>query len=91
MAVTFILNTPEWMADPYTSYRELREQDPIHWSEPPRPWVLTRYAAVASVLQPEPLSAPTRTPPSTRPDHGTGTPPATPISIQQIPPAIARR
>ena len=81
MAVTFIPNTPEWMADPYTSYRELREQDPIHWSEALGHWVLTRYADVVSVLKDERFSAANRPPqrrwgrPTTMvtadpPDHG---------------------
>jgi len=61
-AVTFIPNTPEWMADPYTSYRQLREQDPIHWSEPLHHWVLTRYEDVVSVLKDERFSAANRSP-----------------------------
>ncbi|MCH7697563.1 MAG: cytochrome P450 [Chloroflexi bacterium] len=81
MAVTFVPNTPEWMADPHASYRELREQDPVHWSETLGHWVLTRYEDVASVLKDERFSAANRAPqrrwdrPTTMvtadpPDHG---------------------
>ena len=61
-AVTFAPNSPEWMADPYATYRRLREQDPVHWSEELRHWVPTRYADVVSVLKDERFSAASRAP-----------------------------
>ncbi len=79
--VTFIPNTPEWLANPYASYRELREQDPVHWSDALGHWVLTRYEDVTSILKDERFSAANRPPqrrmgrPTTMvtadpPDHG---------------------
>lgn len=81
MAVTFEPTTPEWLADPFPSYRELREQDPVHWSETLGHWVLTRYEDVSFVLKDERFSAANRAPqrrlnrPTTMvtadpPDHG---------------------
>ena len=34
---------PEVIADPYTYYGQLREEDPIHWNEKFRQWVVTRH------------------------------------------------
>ena len=34
---------PEVIADPYTYYGQLREEDPIHWNELFRQWVITRH------------------------------------------------
>jgi cytochrome P450 len=39
---------PEMIADPYPTYRRLREEDPVHYSDVVRAWVLTRYADVVS-------------------------------------------
>lgn len=61
-AVTFVPNTAEWLADPYTSYRELREREPVHWSAALDHWVLTRYDDVAFVLKDERFSAANRSP-----------------------------
>jgi cytochrome P450 len=41
---------PEFLADPYPTYRRLRDEDPVHHS-PLDFWVLTRYEDVASVLR----------------------------------------
>lgn len=38
------------LADPYSVFRQLRENDPVHWSDPMQAWVLTRYEDVAAVL-----------------------------------------
>ena len=43
--------TPEVRANPYPLYRQLREQDPVHWSELMASWVLTRYDDVEAVLR----------------------------------------
>jgi cytochrome P450 len=41
---------PEVLADPYPLYRQLREQDPVHWDPYLHAWVVTRYADVVTVL-----------------------------------------
>ena len=41
---------PEVLANPYPLYRQLREQDPVHWDPYLHAWVLTRYADVVTVL-----------------------------------------
>ena len=38
------LVSPEIYSDPYPIYHQLREQDPVHWSDVWGCWVLTRYA-----------------------------------------------
>jgi cytochrome P450 len=42
---------PETHTNPYPLYRQLREQDPVHWSELLDAWVLTRYDDIVSVLK----------------------------------------
>jgi cytochrome P450 len=42
---------PEVHANPYPLYRQLREQDPIHWSPLLEAWILTRYDDVLEVLK----------------------------------------
>jgi cytochrome P450 len=39
------------LADPYPFYERLRSQDPVHWDESDKRWLLTRYADVTSVLR----------------------------------------
>ena len=36
-------------ADPFPTYRLLRDEDPAHWSQPLKSWVLTRYDDVRRV------------------------------------------
>ena len=38
-----LLVSPEFMTDPYPVLRELREQDPVYWSDAIGGWLLTRY------------------------------------------------
>lgn len=38
------------LADPYSVYRTLQQDDPVHWHEQLRPWVLTRYQDCAQVI-----------------------------------------
>lgn len=38
-------------------FRQLREEDPIHWNERHRSWVVTRYADVAALFKERRLSA----------------------------------
>jgi cytochrome P450 len=59
--LTFNPMAPEFVADPYPTYRRLREEDPVHQS-PLGFWVLTRYEdVVASLRDPrmvkEPIAA----------------------------------
>jgi pimeloyl-[acyl-carrier protein] synthase len=42
---------PEFRADPYPLYRQLRSADPVHWSAFLGFWVLTRYADCVAVLR----------------------------------------
>jgi cytochrome P450 len=39
------------VADPYAQYAALRADDPVHWSEKLRAWVLFRYDDVATALR----------------------------------------
>jgi pimeloyl-[acyl-carrier protein] synthase len=48
---------PEMIADPYPTYRRLRETDPVHYSDVVRAWVLTRYADVHAVFSDARFSA----------------------------------
>ena len=40
---------PATNADPFPVFKRLRENDPIHWSEPMKAWVLTRYEDVKAI------------------------------------------
>ena len=51
------LLAPEIIANPYPSYHELREHDPVYWSESRQGWLLTRYADVLEALRDRRLSA----------------------------------
>jgi cytochrome P450 len=41
---------PEVLDDPYPTYHRLRADDPVHWSEKLRSWVLTRYDDIRDVF-----------------------------------------
>src|SRR5450631_2138108 len=41
---------PAVLANPYTLYRALREQDPVHWDPFLHAWIVTRYQDVITVL-----------------------------------------
>src|SRR2546430_10173340 len=45
------LLAPEVVADPHPAFAFLREQDPVHWSEHHRAWILTRYDDVAGLFR----------------------------------------
>lgn len=49
MALDFLPNAPEFLADPFPLYRQLRDEDPAHWSPRLKAWVLTRYDDVKRV------------------------------------------
>jgi len=41
----------DFYADPYPTYRQLREEDPVHWSDNWGAWLITRYEDVTTALQ----------------------------------------
>ncbi len=41
---------PAVLADPYPLFRNLREQDPVHWDPFLHAWIVTRYQDVVTVL-----------------------------------------
>ena len=43
--------SPLWYDDPYPIYRQLRADDPVHWSDTLGGWVLTRYDDVVATLR----------------------------------------
>jgi pimeloyl-[acyl-carrier protein] synthase len=45
-----VLLTPEFLADPYAVYHQMRSEAPVYWSERFKAWMLTRYADVKSTL-----------------------------------------
>jgi cytochrome P450 len=51
------LLTAEATDDPYSVFAELREADPVHWSQPHKTWLLTRYAEVSTAFQNRKLSS----------------------------------
>lgn len=46
-----LLLTPQYLADPYAVFRDMRSKDPVHWSERMNGWVVTRYEDVKIALQ----------------------------------------
>jgi len=44
------LLAPEVIADPYPTLAAIREEDPVHWSEPHKAWLITRYEDVTAAL-----------------------------------------
>ncbi len=48
---------PEYIANPYSLYKQLRMEDPVLWDEGARGWVLTGYTAVVATLRDPRLSA----------------------------------
>src|SRR5262245_65441612 len=51
------LLAPEVVADPHPTFAQLRQQDPVHWSERHRAWVLTRYDDVSTAFRDRRLSS----------------------------------
>jgi len=41
----------ERLSDPYPLYHRLREAEPVHWCEPMKLWLVTRYAEVFAGLR----------------------------------------
>jgi pimeloyl-[acyl-carrier protein] synthase len=46
-----MLTAATFYQDPYPTYRRLREEDPVHWCEPWRQWVVTRHAEADEILK----------------------------------------
>lgn len=51
------LLSPEATADPYTILSVLREEDPVHWSDRHRAWIVTRFDDVEALLTDARLSS----------------------------------
>ncbi len=51
------LTAPEALADPFPLYRQLREHDPVYWSERFGAWLITRHDGVVRCLRDPRLSA----------------------------------
>jgi cytochrome P450 len=62
------LLAPEVVADPHPTFAQLRQQDPVHWSERHRAWVLTRYDDVSAAFRDRRLSS-DRASPLARPNE----------------------
>ena len=48
---------PAIIADPYPRYRQMREEDPVHWNQGINCWVLTRYTDGLAALRDQRLSS----------------------------------
>jgi hypothetical protein len=44
------LVTADFVADPYATLAQLREEDPVHWSDSIGGWVVTRYADIIATF-----------------------------------------
>jgi len=42
--------SPSMLADPYSVYRQLQQEDPVHWHEQLNAWIVTRHADTLRVL-----------------------------------------
>ena len=51
------LDSPEFLANPYPIFDQMRSNDPIYWSAENSYWILTRYSDIASLIQNENLSS----------------------------------
>jgi cytochrome P450 len=56
-ALEFRPDTPEFLADPFPIYRQMQDEDPVHWSPRLKSWVLTRYDDVRHVCLDKELSS----------------------------------
>ena len=48
---------PATNADPFPFFRRLQDEDPVHWSDPVRGWVVTRYDDVRAIALDRAMSA----------------------------------
>ena len=51
------LDSPEFLANPYPVFDQLRSNDPVFWSAENSYWILTRYADIISLIQSDQLSS----------------------------------
>lgn len=51
------LDSPEFLANPYPVFDQLRSNDPVFWSAENSYWILTRYADIVSLIQSDQLSS----------------------------------
>ncbi|MEM8754448.1 MAG: cytochrome P450 [Pseudomonadota bacterium] len=56
MALVFDPSDPAVTADPYPALARLRDEDPVHWHEGLKSWVVTRYEDVRALLLGDELS-----------------------------------
>jgi cytochrome P450 len=49
--------TPELVADPYPYFHQLRREDPVHWNERYRAWVVTAYDDVVRLFRDPAISS----------------------------------
>ena len=66
------LLAPAVVADPHPAFACLREEDPVHWSERHRAWVLTRYDDVSAFFRDVRLSSDRASPLARRDKDGVG-------------------
>jgi cytochrome P450 len=50
-------DSPEVLANPYPLYRQLREDEPVHWEPTEQAWLITRYHDVVAALREQTMSA----------------------------------
>ncbi len=50
-ALDNVLVSKEFLADPYPVLHQLREEDPVHWSDSIGGWVLTKYDDIVSTFK----------------------------------------
>ncbi len=51
VAPPFAPDNPDFVADPYPTYAELRQTGPLHWHEPAGFWLVPRHADVDAALR----------------------------------------
>ena len=49
MMLTIDFADPATNANPFPIFSRLRAEDPVHWSEPMKAWVVTRYDDVKAL------------------------------------------
>jgi cytochrome P450 len=57
VTAAFRPDDPAFLADPFPLYRQLRDEDPAHWSPRLNAWVLTRYEDCRRALQDKAMSS----------------------------------
>ena len=50
MSITYDPRDPATLHDPFAVYRQLQDEDPVHWCAPLRGWIVTRYDDCKTVL-----------------------------------------